>query len=302
MINRQPFRFGHVAILGRPNVGKSTLLNRLLGQKLAITSSKPQTTRHRVIGIKTRPDAQIVFVDTPGIHHRGNDPLNRYLNRTARSAASGVDAILWVVEALRVGEEDWLALERAIAEGCALFLAVNKIDRVHPKSRLLPFLADLSARHAFNAVFPISALRGTQLDRLEESLVAGLPEGPPQYPEDQLSDRPQRFFAAELLREQLTARYGQELPYCLSVEIEAFEEDVAAHLYRIAAVVWVERPGQKAILIGKGGQAMKDAASMARVEMERLFDCRVFLQVWVRVQQSWSSDEAALARLGYQAG
>jgi len=300
MVEAPPFRFGHVAILGRPNVGKSTLLNRLLGQKLVITSTKPQTTRHQVIGIKTRPDAQIVFVDTPGIHSRGDGPLNRYLNRAARSAASGVDAILWVVEALRVGAEDWLALERASSEDCPLFLVVNKVDRVHPKSRLLPFLETLAARHDFAGLFPVSALRGTQLGPLEDTLVARLPEGSKQYPEDQISDRPQRFFAAELLREQLTARYAQELPYCLSVEIEAFEEDPSANLYRIAAVVWVERPGQKAILIGRGGLAMKEAASVARVEMERLFGCRVFLQVWVRVQDSWSGDEAALARLGYQ--
>jgi len=288
---------GTVAIVGRPNVGKSTLLNRMLGQKLAITSHKAQTTRHSILGVKTTEQGQILFVDTPGIHERGGSALNRYLNRTARAAIADVDLVLLLVEALRFTHEDELAL-RAVAEaGPSVIAVVNKVDRLRDKTALLPFLQRLSERHSFDAMVPVSAKSGEQLDALEQAIMARLPEGENLFPPDQLTDRSERFFAAELLREQLTRRYAQELPYRTTVEIERFEDEGGRYL--IHALIWVERPSQKAIIIGHRGEALKAAATQARLAMQRLFDCPVHLEVWVKVKESWSSDEAALASLGY---
>jgi len=291
-------RCGRVGIVGRPNVGKSTLLNRILGQKLAITSHKAQTTRHSILGIKTRPEGQILFVDTPGIHHRGGSALNRYLNRTAQTAVLDADLVLLVVEALRWTPEDDLALKAVAASELPVIAAVNKVDAVAGKEALLPYLRALSERHAFLSLIPVSALQGEGIETLERAVIAALPEGEPVFPEDQVTDRSERFFAAELLREQLVQRYGQELPYSTTVEIERFED--LGGRYLIHALIWVERPGQKAIIIGKGGGALKSAATQARLEMQKLFGCAVHLQVWVKVKKSWSSDEAALASLGYR--
>jgi len=290
-------RCGYVAIAGRPNVGKSTLLNRMLGQKLAITSHKPQTTRHTILGVKTRPGGQILFVDTPGMHQRGGGALNAYLNRAARAVLDDVDLVLLVVEAMRWTREDDLAVRRIAAAGTPAMVAVNKVDRIADKTALLPFLETLAGRHDFREIVPVSALRGRQVDRLEDLILAALPEGEPIFPEDQLTDRSSRFLAAELVREQLTQRYGKELPYKTTVEIERFEEQDGRYL--IHALIWVEREGQKAIIIGSGGEALKAVATQARIEMQKLFDCRVHLEVWVKVKKSWSSDETALASLGY---
>lgn len=300
MVDQIPTRCGYVTIVGRPNVGKSTLLNRILGQKLAITSHKAQTTRHAILGIKTRPGGQILFLDTPGIHHRGDGALNRYLNRSARSAVGETDLVLLVVEALRWTPEDALALAALTAAEVPAIAVINKVDGVADKSVLLPYLEALAARYPFRELFPVSAARGDGIAALEQAVVAALPEGEFQYPEDQITDRSERFFAAELLREQLVQRYGKELPYRTTVEIERFEE--VDGRYRIHALVWVERPGQKAILIGRGGEAMKATATQARLEMQKLFGCPVHLEVWVKIKKSWSSDEAALARLGYHDG
>ena len=291
-------RSGRVGIVGRPNVGKSTLLNRILGQKLAITSHKAQTTRHSILGVKTRPEGQVLFVDTPGIHRRGADALNRYLNRTARTAVLDADLALFVVEALRWTPEDTLALEAVASSGLPTIAAVNKVDTVGDKEALLPYLQALADRHGFLALVPVSAARGDGIEDLERTVLAALPEGEPRFPEEQITDRSERFFAAELLREQLVQRYGQELPYRTTVEIERFEDQGGRYL--IHALVWVERPGQKAIVIGKGGEALKAAATQARLEMQKLFDRPVRLEVWVKVKKSWSSDEAALASLGYR--
>ena len=293
-------RCGTVAIIGRPNVGKSTLLNRLMGQKLAITSHKAQTTRHSILGIKTRPEGQILFVDTPGIHQRGANALNRYLNRAARTAISDTDLALFVVEALRWTDEDAAALEAVATAGVPVIAAVNKVDRVASKEDLLPYLQDLGQRHAFVDLIPVSAANGDQVEVLERALLRGLPEGEPVFPEDQITDRSERFFAAELVREQLVQRYGEELPYRTTVEIERFE--AVGGRYRINALIWVERQSQKAIIIGRQGEALKAAATQARLEMQKLFDCPVHLEVWVKVKKSWSSDEAALGRLGYGDG
>ncbi|MGA7980497.1 MAG: GTPase Era [Chromatiaceae bacterium] len=290
-------RCGYVAIVGRPNVGKSTLLNRILGQKLAITSHKAQTTRHSLLGIKTTGRGQVIFIDTPGIHQRGGGALNRYLNRTARGAAGDVDLVLFVVEALRFTREDAQALRVVTGADAPSIAVVNKSDIVKDKQRLLPYLQALAERQQFRELIPVSATTGDQMELLERLVFDALPEGPNLFPPDQLTDRPERFFAAELLREQLMRRYGDELPYQSTVEIERFAE--ADGRYRVNAVIWVERQGQKAIIVGSGGQALKGAARQARLEMQKLFDCPVHLEVWVKVKRSWSSDEAALDMLGY---
>ncbi len=288
---------GYSAIVGRPNVGKSTLLNRIIGVKLAITSHKAQTTRHSILGIKTLDKGQVIYVDTPGIHERADHAMNRYLNRTAKTALADVDVLIFVVEALRWTREDEKVLGLLQGRELPVILAVNKVDQVKQKEQLLPYLAQMAGRFAFTEMVPISAKSGRNLETLESLVIDALPNGDNFYPENQLTDRPERFFAAEMLREQLTRRYAKELPYAVSVEIERFEESNG--LYRIGAVIWVEKPGQKAILIGRDGNALKQAATLARKAMQAFFDCKVHLNVWVKVKKSWSSDEAALVRLGY---
>ncbi len=297
MSDQQPGRCGFCAIVGRPNVGKSTLLNQLIGQKLAITSHKPQTTRHSILGVKTTDSAQIIYVDTPGIHKRGDHAMNRYLNRTARSALADVGLILFVVEALRWTDEDQAVLDALSRLEMPVLLAVNKIDTVKNKESLLPYLQNISGKFDFTAVVPLSARKGNNLEPLERQVIDCLPEGEQIFPDDQLTDRSERFFAAELVREQLTRRYAKEIPYALTVEIEKFEEE--GNLYRIDALIWVERQGQKNIIIGAKGEALKEVGTQARKEMEKFFDKKVFLQLWVKVKKSWSSDEGALSRLGY---
>ena len=289
---------GYCAILGRPNVGKSTLLNRLVGQKLAITSHKPQTTRHSILGIKTLDQGQAVFVDTPGIHLRGDQPMNRYLNRTARSAGTDVDLILFLVVAPDWTPEDEAVLETVGRGGAPVILLVNKVDQLRSKDLLLPYLAESADRYGFEEIIPISATNGDNLEQVEKAVITRLPEGENIFPDDQLTDRSERFLAAELIREQLTRRFSKEIPYALTVEIEQFEEDGGLH--RIAAIIWVERPGQRTIIIGKKGEALKAVGTQARLGMEELFGRKVFLKLWVKVRKSWSSDEQALARLGYK--
>lgn len=290
-------RCGFIAITGRPNVGKSTLLNRLLGQKLAITSDKAQTTRHAIRGIKTRQHTQAIYVDTPGLHQRGRSTLDRYLNRTARAAIADVDLILFLVEALSFTAEDARALSAVADTATPAIAAINKIDKIRDKTRLLPYLRELSARHRFLELVPISAATGDQVERLEKRVMQALPAGTALFAPDQVTDRPERFFAAELLREQLIRRYGDELPYRTTVEIERFHDQ--GDRYRIGALIWVERPGQKAIIIGNRGQSLKAAASQARLRMQTLFACPVHLDVWVKVKKHWSNQAATLANLGY---
>jgi GTP-binding protein Era len=294
-------RCGFVAIIGRPNVGKSTLLNRLVGQKISITAPRPQTTRHRILGIKTVAQGQLLYVDTPGLHRReAGRAINRYLNRTARAALSDVDVVLWVVEALRWTEEDEDILMRLADHAAPVILAVNKVDRVKDKAALLPFLQSLAGKRALAALVPISAQGGDNLEQLEAAVLARLPESPPLFPEDQVTDRSERFLAAELVREQLTRRLGAELPYAVTVQIEQFsQQDGVLHIH---AVIWVEKEGQKAIVIGKGGAALKEVGRRARLAMERVFDAKVFLKTWVRVKESWSDDERLLRQLGYDEG
>jgi GTP-binding protein Era len=288
---------GYVAIIGRPNVGKSTLLNHLIGQKLSITSRKPQTTRYCIQGIKTGERGQIIFVDTPGLHDQEKRAMNRYLNRAAASVLEGVDAIVWVVEALVWTPDEERILSLLRKTDAPVLLAVNKADRVEDKARLLPFLEEMAGRMAFAELIPLSALRGTNLDALEEKLLDRLPEREPLYPPDQLSDRTDRFFAAEIIREKLIRTLGHELPHALSVEIERYQEKPG--ITRIYALIWVEREGQKAIVIGKDGQGLKKVGERARRDLEKWLDGKVYLQLWVKVKKNWSDDERALQSLGY---
>ena len=301
-MNNQTFRSGHIAVIGRPNVGKSTLVNALVGAKVSITSSRPQTTRHRLLGIATFEHGQLLLVDTPGIHREQKRAMNRWMNRAARGALEGVDAAVLVIEAGRWDDEDTLAFEALKSAGVPVVLAVNQVDRTKDKTALLPFLAKVSEGRDFAAVHPVSALKRKGLEALVESLLALVPEAPAQYAEDEITDKSERFLAGELVREQLMRQLGAELPYATTVEIERFVQDTSdrgSALLRIGAVVWVERDGQKAIVIGKGGERLREIGTRAREQMERLFDRKVFLETWVRVREGWSDDEAALRTLGY---
>ncbi len=292
-----PHRAGSIAVIGRPNVGKSTLTNALVGAKISIVSNRPQTTRHRLLGIATFPGGQIALVDTPGLHKQQKTAMNRVMNRAARGALEGVDAGLLVVEAGRWDEEDTLAYNVLSDTGIPVVLAVNKVDRLKDKGALLPFLAQVSEGRNFAAIHPVSAMKRNGLEALVKDLLKALPEAPPMFGEDEITDRSERFLAGELVREQLMRQLGAELPYATTVEIERFAED--GELLRIGAVIWVERDGQKAIVIGKGGTRLKEIGAKARLQMERLFGRKVFLETWVRVREGWSDDEAALKAFGY---
>jgi len=289
-------RCGHVAILGRPNVGKSTLLNRLVGEKLSITSAKAQTTRHRIVGVVTRPDAQFLLLDTPGFQTRNQRALNRVLNRTAAQAALDADVVVLVADANGWTAADDRALS-LVPEGTPIVVALNKVDTLAQRERLLPLMAQLGARPAVRAIVPISARTGRQLDALLDECRRYLPEGEPLFEADALTDRSERFLAAEALREKLFRLTGDELPYQSTVVIERFEELPA--LRRIFAAVVVEREAQKPIVLGAGGERIKRIASEARQDLERLFGCKVYLEVWVKVKGGWSDDERRLRTYGY---
>ncbi len=291
------FRCGFVAIVGRPNVGKSTLLNQALGQKISITARKPQTTRHRIRGIKTTEDAQIIYVDTPGIHLHGKRAMNRYLNRTASGSIEDVDAVIFVVEGGKWTEEDQAVFERVTQSDRPIVLVINKIDQIKDKAQLLPLIEKFEKMHAFAAIVPLSARTGKSVENLEQEIKKLLPLSPPLYPEEQITDRSERFLAAEIIREKLIRNLGDEIPYALTVEIEKFaDEDGMLH---ICGLIWVERPGQKVIVIGKDGEKLKLVGQEARKDMNRLFDRKVHLQLWVKVKEGWSDDERALRSLGY---
>ena len=291
------FRCGTAAIVGRPNVGKSTLLNRLVGQKVSITASKPQTTRHRIGGVLSRGDAQIVFVDTPGLHRERRSAMSRYLNRTARGAVDGVDVAIFLVEALRWTDEDDDVRRELRKARSPVLLAPNKIDRVPGRAALLPYLDRFQGEGGFDEVIPISARRGENLDTLVDQVRLRLPVAPAMFPADALTDRSERFLAGELVREKLTRKLDQELPYRLAVEIERFRR--RKRLLHVCAVVWVERPSQKGIVIGKGGRVLKAAGAEARANMESLFGSRVHLEIHVKARAGWSSDERVLRSLGH---
>ncbi|TWI58790.1 GTP-binding protein Era [Pseudomonas duriflava] len=296
-MNDEATRCGYVAIVGRPNVGKSTLLNHILGQKLAITSRKPQTTRHTLLGIKTEGSVQAVYVDTPGMHKENQKALNRYMNKTASAALKDVDVIIFVVDRTRWTEEDDMVLDRLKHLSNPIIVAVNKTDRLEDKSELLPQLKWLAEQLPAAEIIPISAQHGTNLLALEALVAERLPESEHFFPEEQITDRSSRFLAAELVREKIMRQLGAELPYQVAVEIEEFKQE--GRVLHIHALILVERDGQKKILIGNAGDRIKRIGQEARKDMETLFDSKVMLNLWVKVRSGWSDDERALRSLGY---
>ena len=290
-------RCGYVAIIGRPNVGKSTLLNHILGIKLSITSRKPQTTRHQILGIKTDEHIQTVYVDTPGLHQRRGSAINKYMNRAAASVMTDVDVILFVVQALEWTDEDDAVLQRLEAMTAPVILVVNKIDQVNDKEKLLPFISGIAEKYQFHQVIPAAAVKGLSLDQVEQSVAALLPENEAFYPEDQLTNRSMRFLAGEIIREKLVRELGQELPYTSTVSIDKYED--GEDIIRIHATIYVETKGQKNIIIGRKGDRMKSIGTKARKDIEAMADSKVYLNLWVKVREGWSNDEQALRGLGY---
>ena len=288
---------GYIALVGRPNVGKSTLLNRILQQKLSITSRKPQTTRHSIIGIRTEGDYQFVYVDTPGIHQGSKKAMNRVMNKTAITTLRDVDAVAFLVDGTHWEEEDEYVLRIIKNLEVPCFLVVNKVDKIVDKMQLLPWIEAISQRHTFSAIIPISAKSGVQVDTLQDHLRAVMPEGPHLFDEDQFTDRSTKFLCAELLREKIFRLCGQELPYSTTVEIEAYKDE--GELVRIHARILVEKENHKRMIMGDKGSKMKTMATSARIDMEALLGKKVFLQCWCKVKSGWSDDERALKQLGY---
>jgi GTP-binding protein Era len=292
-------RCGLVAIVGRPNVGKSTLLNALVGERLSIVTPRPHTTRHRILGVVTRPQGQILYLDTPGMHRQAKRAMNRSLNRAVHAAVAEADLVVQVIEAGRWGDEDESVYAAVAERDIPRLLALNKLDRVRDKSTLLPFVEKTCAQHRFDEVLWLSAQRNEGIADLEKGILERLPAREPVFDPDTFTDRSERFLCAELIREQLMRQLGEELPYATTVEIESFK-DRDDGLAEISAVIWVERAGQTAILIGAGGERLKKIGSAARRTIEKLLDRRAFLRLWVKVREGWSDDEAALQRFGYE--
>jgi GTPase len=292
------FRSGFAALVGRPNVGKSTLLNALVGVKLSIVTPRPQTTRHRILGVLTLPDAQIAFVDTPGLHLKATRALNKAMNRIASTALADADLVVLVVEALRFTPEDQLALERIARAGRPAIAAVNKIDRVKPRGRLLPYIAELAARHPFTALVPVSALRAENVADLRTTIAANLPRSAPLYPAGELTDRSPGFRIAETIREKLTLELNQEVPYGIAVEVERLAEEEG--MLTVDAAIWVDREGQKPIVIGARGERLKRVGRAARLALNGLLGRRLHLNLWVKVRANWADNARALHELGVE--
>jgi GTP-binding protein Era len=293
------FRFGHVALLGRPNVGKSTLLNALVGEKISIVTAKPHTTRHRILGVLNRPQAQAVFIDTPGFSRDSGRVLHRLMARTLRQTLEDADLVVLVTEANRPVEADDELIGEVLASGKPSILAINKIDRLESREALLPRI-DALRHHAFAEFVPISARSGRNLDALEDAIVRHLPAGPPGYPLDFRTDRSELFRAAEIIREKLMSALHQEVPYGIAVQIESMDFDAAGRRV-IHAIIWIERSSHKAIVIGKGGSVLKRVGREARLELNRLFGDRVHLELWVKLREHWSDNAEELQRLGFDA-
>lgn len=293
-----PSRCGFIAIIGRPNVGKSTLLNDLIGKKISITSDKPQTTRMQILGIKTFDSAQAVFIDTPGIHKAEKHAMNRYMNRLATSVIMDADVIVFMIEATRWLEDDELVLEKLKHVKASVILALNKIDKLKDKSQLLPLIEKFQEKFPFAHIIPISAVKLENLDQLEKEIVRLLPEGPHLFPDEQVTDKTERFQVAELIREKIIRGTGQEIPYATTVQIESFQEE--DKLINISAIIWVEREGQKPIIIGKNGERLKKIGTSARKDIEKILNKKIFLRLWVKVKDHWTDDERILKSLGYE--
>ncbi|MCL5260523.1 MAG: GTPase Era [Gammaproteobacteria bacterium] len=294
---KQPIHCGYVAIIGRPNVGKSTLLNCILGHKISITADKPQTTRYNILGIKTHASYQAIYVDTPGLQQKEQRLLNRYMNKAVLGVLADVDVIIFVVEGTNWKADDDLVLKKIAKLNCPIILAINKVDKVIKKTDLLSFIEKVAEKHAFAAIIPLAATSGYNVLELEHVIEKFLPEGSFLFPEEQITDRSDRFLAAEIIREKLTRNLGEELPYAISVVIEQFKSE--AKLLHIIANIIVEKPGQKAIVIGKDGAVLKKIGTMARKDMEHEFGQKVFLQLWVKVKSNWADDERALKSFGF---
>ena len=295
------FRSGFAALVGRPNVGKSTLLNALVGRKLSIVTPRPQTTRHRILGICNLPAAQIAFVDTPGLHRGETRALNRAMNRTAATALDDADVCGLVVEALRWGNEDEFVLQRIVRSGRPALAAVNKVDGVRPKQKLLPYLAELAKRHSFVDIVPVSALKADNLEPLKEAIARALPIAPPMFPPEEVTDRGETFRIAETIREKLTMELNQEVPYGIAVEVEsiAAEADEDGQI-PVDAVIWVDRDGQKPIVIGPKGERLKRVGRAARIELNRALGKRLHLTLWVKVRENWADNARQLKQLGLE--
>jgi GTP-binding protein Era len=289
---------GYVALIGRPNVGKSTLMNHLLGQKISITSRKPQTTRHRILGINTTEKGQAVYMDTPGMHQNEKKALNRYLNQTADTTLFGVDVVVWLIDGLAWQPYDEVIFKKLKRANLPVILVVNKIDRVQNKENIFEFFDEAKKKYPFKEMIPVSALKRINLDALENTIFSLLPENNLIYPKDQITDRPTRFLAAEIIREKLTRRLGDELPYALTVEIERYEEQ--KKITKIYATILVERDTQKNIVIGKQGEMLKKVGTEARIDIEKLIGQKVYLQLWAKVKKGWSDSERALKSLGFE--
>jgi len=292
------FRCGFAALVGRPNVGKSTLLNTLVGQKLSIVTPRPQTTRHRIIGLVQLPNAQIAFVDTPGLHSQAKRALNKAMNRTAAAALEDADLVVFVVEALVWNAEDELVLNRIARSGRPVLVAVNKVDRARPRERLLPYLAELDRRHAFLALVPVSALKQTNLDDLRKAIAAHLPVSAPLFPDGELTDRGLQFRIAEMIREKLTLELNQEVPYGVAVEVEKLAEEDGQLM--VDAAIWVDREGQKPIVIGAKGERLKRVGTSARLALNGLLGKRLHINLWVKVRENWADNARALRELGLE--
>jgi len=291
-------RSGFAALVGRPNVGKSTLLNALIGEKLSIVTPRPQTTRHRILGIYTAPQVQIAFVDTPGLHRAAGRALNKAMNRTATAALEDADVVVLVLEALKWTAEDDLALARVVRSGRAAIAAVNKIDRVRPRERLLPYLKDLGARHPFLAVVPVSALKADNIEDLRRTIGAHLPPSPALFPQGELTDRGLEFRIAEMIREKLTLELNQEVPYGIAVEVERLAEQDGQ--LNVDAAIWVDREGQKPIVIGAKGERLKRVGRSARLQLNAMLKRRLHLNLWVKVRENWADNARALKELGLE--
>ncbi len=296
-MNNITSRCGFVAIVGRPNVGKSSLMNKILGQKISITSRKRQTTRHRILGIKSEENLQVIYVDTPGMHLGGKTAMNRYMNRAANTVLNDVDLVLFVVDINKWTKEDDNVVARLKREKVPVMLIMNKVDLLKQKDKLLPMIAQLSAKMEFVEVIPVSAKKGNNLDTLQDLVKNYLPESGPLFPEEQVTDKSERFIASEIIREKLMRRLQQELPYALTTEIEQF--NLEKNVLHIAAIIWVERETQKKIVIGKSGEVLKDVGRSARIDMENMFENKVNLNLWVKVKEGWSDNEGLMKRLGY---
>jgi GTPase len=292
------FRCGFAALVGRPNVGKSTLLNALVGQKLSIVTPRPQTTRHRIIGLVQLPNAQIAFVDTPGLHSQARRALNKAMNRTAAAALEDADLVVFVVEALVWNAEDELVLNRIARSGRPALVAVNKVDRAKPRERLLPYLAELDRRHGFLALVPVSALKEKNLDDLRDAIAAHLPVSKPLFPDGELTDRGIQFRIAEMIREKLTLELNQEVPYGIAVEVEKLAEEDG--LLMVDAAIWVDREGQKPIVIGAKGARLKRVGTSARLALNGLLGRRLHINLWVKVRENWADNARALRELGLE--